>query len=102
MSIASDIRKVREYLTDPAKWNKDGDYFKGGDRDTGCGCVFGVLDLVLGVGSPEDSPAGEFLDQHSYARNDCRAIDFNDDPATTHADMLAFLDSAIAAAEAAE
>ena len=101
-ATADTLRKAKALISDPENWNKDGDYFKDGDPDTGCMCVFGALSLAMrtdeGVAHTQD------VIIHNASRDlfDMEPIKLNDHPNTTHADIMALFDRAIELTETEE
>jgi hypothetical protein len=106
--------RARELIADPANWVK-GEYAQGSlaDPATHCFCLIGAVDRAVlekaGLENYEDCDENILI---SEAESDLEAIaaiqklqsnldglvsDFNDDPETTHADVLALLDKVIAA-----
>ena len=112
MTVLTDLRKMRKRLSDPAKWHK-GDYFKdfpkmdtddlyNGDGFPDCpACLYGTVVYV--TENPNTScslsRALERVLPHSF--ND-DLVNFNDHPDTTHQDVLALIDRAIANEETAK
>jgi len=92
MSVADDLRAARALIDSPEKWRK-GSY----GYNTGCLCAAAAL-WSLDSEKRSMSEASHFLRQHVPGGR--KLVHFNDDPATTHADILALFDRAIQAAEA--
>lgn len=100
--MITDLQATRDLLADPAHWTK-GAYARdaiGGDvspRDpkATCFCMRGALDKIT------DYSFGRIFNVKLISRraNGRSMIDFNDDPTTTHADVLSYLDKAIAYAK---
>jgi hypothetical protein len=97
MSVKDDLIAARALIATPEQWAK------GGDIDTRAGrycaavaCndsrlageLYGALSRAIPEGYPRPSPGGWVTDLFAY----------NDDPATTHNDVLALFDRAIEAA----
>jgi hypothetical protein len=106
--VADVLRKAREKISDPARWTK-GEFARdvhgkglnnGCDPTATCYCALGAVEAV--VNAPFFS-----MNAHSVvtALNACvngdSIADINDADTTTHADILAAFDRAIAAAESA-
>lgn len=96
--LADDLRAAKALIDTPEKLAK-GEY----EDSSGRLCAIGALNKVMG--KPVDcpfTPSGiEAALNAAAARTSGRgALSFNDDPATTHADIMALFDRAIAAAEA--
>jgi len=99
MALVDDLKAAKALIADPKNWRRGG-WGRPGNR-----CALGtLLDLGCGVGNVPSHPVtkalrrclpGNFLGMGSVVR-------FNDDPTTTHADIMALFDRAIAAAEAAK
>lgn len=97
MSAADTLRAARALIDTPEKWCK-------GAARIGCRrCIVGALLDVAGYPRTEMriyGPARNVLHDLVRAQGH-EVIDWwNDDPATTHADVLALFDRAIARAEA--
>jgi hypothetical protein len=100
------LRGARELLAKPEAWTKGscarnsaGLSTIATNNDACCFCVVGALMRVSGdshLGSRSAAFASNFLHKLSPALS---AGDFNDDPNTTHADILALLDKGIAQLE---
>lgn len=92
MALVDDLKAAKALIDTPEKWVK-GTYEK-----DGCRCLLGALiDSTHDFGSygaAQRAVAGQFSDPKLHI------ADFNDLPATTHADVLSVLDRAIKAAEA--
>lgn len=99
------LRGARELLADPSKWTKgvhardqQGAIVHCIDPDAISFCMGGAVDRQCCAderytASPEYQAAcGALLDALKVHRN---VVDFNDDPATTHQDMLDLFDEAI-------
>ena len=94
-SIAQVLRDARALIDTPDKW------VKGYNERDGCMCVLGAIAKVLR--SRNVIPDWEYSESAEMAKflpAGFRQIDdFNDHPTTTHADVMALFDRAIAAAE---
>lgn len=112
MSLADDLRAAKALIDTPEKWGRGVGAYKGtADQPL---CAFGACltaSNLSGVAAAEGRTRmalqralvgkwaalqREWLDAGSLA---CAVPDFNDDPATTHADVMSLFDRAIAAAE---
>ena len=95
---------MRELLTPPERWTKGayardskGRIIFGDDKKAVCFCTIGAHQHVLGDG---DSWYSDDVDS-MFERIGIQIVsEWNDDPSTTHADILAKLDEAIAVARA--
>lgn len=117
MNTADILRRARDHIADPAMWHKGdywSDYETGGPtpaEDVPC-CVLGAVMWVVQDPSlpytAEPCPAFEALHRAAFElhqplpapRWKNAANTYNDDPRTTHADILAVFDKAIVLAEA--
>lgn len=92
--IKETLIKAKEIISDPDKWIKDNYYDP--DRE-GCYCSLGAL------GMAEDGHPSGFSFSLKYYLSEglpeglYSVADFNDDPETTHSDVMAMFDKAIAA-----
>ncbi len=96
------LTTVREALSDPERWYQ-GSYFNGKSTESAtCACLEGATwiaaEALYGSPATYDKPA-DWLISEAAGRP---VIDFNDDPSTTHADILAVLDRAIELAKEEE
>lgn len=90
---------VREYYA----FDRSGHYTNPIGERAACWCILGALGCATGI-NPEDcdilGPAHDMLTAALKERGRSPSLPlFNDDPATTHADILALYDRAIALAE---
>lgn len=102
--VAEILRKARALIEKPSAWGRCDLH----DKDTGRRCIYGALEAAGTIG---EGPIREALIEavgtfpaDSYWATSPRSIVpmmFNDCPRTTHADVLALFDRAIAAAEQA-
>lgn len=83
------LREARELLSDPAKWTKRGEH---GPRY----CTVSAVTEVSG-GRADDRATRALYDALPSRWAGQYVHSFNDDPSTTHADVLALFDRAIAA-----
>lgn len=97
-SVRDHLIAARALIDTPEKWMK-GSYHS---QSTGCLCALGAL----GVAAHGDAYDWEYVDAKallSVLRPDDEdwliVVDFNDHPDTTHADVMAWFDRAIAAQE---
>jgi len=99
MSVKENLIRAKALIDTPEKWGKDFYY-----EQDGCLCVVGALGKAMGI----SASGGQFCDslvralnaelpESAPIRNHLPA--FNDHPDTTHADIMALFDRAIAAAE---
>jgi hypothetical protein len=94
MTTLETLKRAREHLFDPGNWNRDGNFFKDNDKTTRCCCALGALMLFDGS---EDA----FSKLQSALPADRPLVSlYNDYFHTTHADILALFDRAIASVEA--
>lgn len=104
-SILRVLVGAREWLTDPTHWRRGG-FFRDHDGDQievydlaeqhseiGSSCAWGAIRLETNDEGDLDSDAVKYLD--TFVPGGCTVV-FNDDPSTTHADVLALFDRAIA------
>lgn len=96
-SVKDNLLAARALIDTPEKWGKDQD---GSLR--GKSCVGIALGEVTGNGMPEYDAVRKAivaaLPAH-FASNTLPIVFFNDHPDTTHADILALFDRAIAACD---
>lgn len=85
------LRKARDWLSDPAHWTKCSTGSHGGPT-----CAIGAIER-FNRGSWWGRATWLLSAQLPPMKGTC-IINFNDDPSTTHADVLALFDRAIAAA----
>lgn len=102
--LADDLRAARELIDTPEKWCKG----KYGDAKSMCAlgacraAFYGVPDHGQGRELRRGEYAADFnpLAEALYKANNRGGVDlFNDDPDTTHADIMALFDRAIAQSE---
>ena len=112
--VISNLNKARIFISEPKNWIK-GDYFFGDISDANYrACAMGALECI-GVEKPQCQIAARVLDpyyevplEHSYMFEAAMSlnsefnsyIDFNDDPRTTHADIMRLFNRAIYLAKA--
>lgn len=100
--LKTDLQQVRDLLADPKRWTQ-GSYARDADGnplsyrhpDAVCLCLDGAVIEIAG-----DTEGARYTEMqaHLEAQNDGNNYaNFNDAEDTTHADVLAFLDKAIAA-----
>lgn len=106
--------RARELIADPAHWHQ-GEYTGDGaitDPETKCFCIIGAVDRAvlerIGLEKYADHDGDYAIDDAEGHPDGSTAIrrlqqfvpglvsDFNDDPKTTHADVIGLLDKAIA------
>lgn len=97
MGVREDLVAAKALIDTPRKWRK-GDYDRGGR----C-CAVGAVVRVVGgeISDAEYSSAALALEAALLPEQGKKVFLFNDNPTTTHADIMALFDRAIAAAEAA-
>ena len=105
------LTEARELLSDPARWCKGGLAFRadgvacdarGGDAVRWC--ALGAMHRAAGdeerdQRTPSFAAAWEATNSAAGARGFWLISDFNNAPETEHADIMAFFDEAIAAAD---
>lgn len=101
-TVKQNLIKVRELIKEPTSWMK-GDYNNDmcGTREPTCFCILGAIAATKDIDDSDacDSPEAIFLRDLAGIEPACSVALFNDDAATTHADILALLDKAIEQAE---
>lgn len=113
MSPAEQLRAAKALIDMPEKWTK-GEYARGKSggrvkalgRAPVCFCALGALGRA-GCHDPADIGFSEGATWLAYqtlirATPNRMVFEYNDDPATTHADIMALFDRAIEAAEKAD
>lgn len=104
MTIKEVLQKARALIADPERWTREAlartseGWEVRGDNPTACRwCVVGAIQAIaLGAGVatwPATVALLPFIPHHADVPS------WNDDPKTTHADVLAAFDAAIARAE---
>lgn len=95
-SVRENLIAAKALIDTPEKWGK-GAFISG---SSGCLCVLGAL----GVAARSDAYAWNYQDANALlsvlpfkASSETSLAKFNDDPRTTHADVMALFDRAIAA-----
>lgn len=102
MNTLEVLRKARELISDPARWTQgeiardtDGVTVHADHRLAVCWCAIGaVKHAAQHMGVHDVYKVFDALDQTAPGG---LVVQFNDDPATTHDDVLAMFDRAIAA-----
>jgi hypothetical protein len=89
MTAIEVLRAARELIATPDTWIQNAHSRVVAGRP--CYCLFGAVDAVQPL-LVSDAPAWKAL-----KLIEPRPVHFNDSPTTTHADVLALLDAAIAA-----
>lgn len=120
MSAVEVLTTVREALGDPERWWRDEYWPNLEDGEYGdvaeCACLLGACAIAQGwVFDPEPAPTPasliaaveetgirKRLGLSDVFENDALVAEFNDDPSTTHADILNVLDRAIELAREGE
>lgn len=102
-TVRENLIAARALIDTPEKWGK-GDY----EPRPGCFCAAGAIAAAKGVEAcPSSAEEGPEVDALESALNDlgdglspwASFVHFNDDYDTTHADVMALFDRAIAAQE---
>ena len=112
--VISNLNKARIFISDPKNWAK-GDYLFGQLKDANYqACAMGALQCI-GVEKPQCLIAARLIDphyevplEHSYMFEAAMSlnsefnsyVDFNDDPRTTHTDIMKLFNRAIYLAKA--
>lgn len=110
MSAAADLlRRARERIATPERWTKGAfardpaDGYDRGDRGAldpdSCLCANGSLFAAHGDVGPPPYGVSQTLTRAARGRGFETVSKFNDAPETTHADVMALFDDAIALAE---
>ena len=101
--ILTELKAARALLENPKSWGKmsyavdgQGNDVDATDPGAVCFCMLGALQRAAGNTDWTHSPATLFLGH--YVPDTGFISTFNDDPDTTHEDVLAVFDKAIAAA----
>lgn len=99
MTLHDDLVAAKALIDAPEKWGQ-GEY----ETSPGCYCALGAVAKATGVDpAPWNVEVGVLYDALKAALPPKAArlsvVDFNDAPETTHADIMALFDRAIAAAE---
>jgi hypothetical protein len=95
-SLKENLIAARALIDTPEKWGK-GEY----EPRPGCYCAMGAVAVAAGM----DGRFDDIFGQEEHVRLEAQApgrdvVNFNDAAGTTHADIMALFDRAIAAAEA--
>lgn len=96
MSLRDDLIAARALIDTPRRWRKDGNLAQGRM------CV--VNAIIEAAGATQSYPCEAAICEelgHDFISRELIA-NFNDNPRTTHADIMALFDRAIAAAEASQ
>ena len=105
--LLKNLRAVRAQIATQDRWTKGtfsrdqrGNYTKPISRTATCWCLLGAIEAVEPVSAKNTWEITGALHNQLENLGDgfCLAI-FNDDPATTHADIIALIDRAIASEE---
>lgn len=98
------VKNTRKYFTDPSKWDK-GHYHQYRDDGSECYCLMGRIyqearwkDRIPNEFTPEVPIIVQWL-HDEFDDPSLAVIEWNDNPATTHADILDILDRVIAKKE---
>lgn len=92
MKYSEVLTKAKELLKDPKNWNKDGGYYRNANPNSGCYCIFGALGEVNEQYGPEWSG---ILHGEMTGVSSSLVVEFNDDPDTTHQDLMDWFDKTI-------
>jgi len=92
-TVADVLRRAKALIDTPEKWSK-------GVFGPGL-CVLGAVYVANGREDVSDTHV-PWLVKALGLRNGCQVFEWNDAPETTHADVMAAFDRAIALAEAGE
>lgn len=98
MSLRDDLIAARALIDTPEKWAKGNDI----SPENGRYCAAVACNQFASAQVMFQALRAAFTASHAPARHIlgvCEIFEFNDDPATTHADIMALFDRAIAAAE---
>lgn len=100
-TTADTLRKAKALISDSVNWNQDGDFFKGGDPETNCMCAYGACMMATGklVDWPSDYPYAKPLEEASDELFGFEVVMTNDNPETTHEEIMRLFDRAIELAE---
>lgn len=99
MTIVNILKAAREKIADPRKWTKKYLYSPPGADvyNAKCWCPIGAIYSVTNVNGDFGLAAISALENFVPG---CRVLsDYNDNPRTTHADIIALFDRAIVAEE---
>lgn len=101
------LRAARGILSDESRWTKgffarlpDGRTCFPFNRRAACFCAFGALQRAAGYADPDVLLPSLAVEASALLNAPGGLAVFNDDPKTTHADVLALFDAAIARAGA--
>lgn len=101
-TTAEILRKAKAHISTPEMWHK-GSLFSGPGRETCAACAYGAILIATGTHVVPYRKAQAQLDAAVSLVSGCSwrrcAAAYNDDPSTTHADMMALFDVAIDMAE---
>lgn len=100
-TTADTLRKAKALISKPVNWNKDGEWYKGGNPNSNCMCAYGAVMRVTGNFTewPSKEDYSQPLEDAAMMLFDREVIDVNDHPDTTHDDIMALFDRAIELAE---
>lgn len=95
MSLKEDLIAAKALIDTPEKWTKN--YFR---TDNGCYCAVGAMDAATRPDPTFDrGDAAHAALRASLPEGEKSITGFNDRSSTTHADVMALFDRAIAATE---
>ena len=93
------LRKAKARISTPEMWHK-GSMFSGLDRETCPACAYGALFIAANGSGPAFDDTRSVLDAATRSvLNYGNTHTYNDNPSTTHADIMALFDVAIDMAE---
>ena len=97
--VAAALREVRNLIATPEQWMRNDYSDKFRFEESSRFCIAGALDYIADPDSHLTRKLNHFCYEALRAETPGgRPIKFNDDPKTTHQDVLALLDRAIEAA----
>lgn len=99
MSLANDLRAARALIDAPERWTKGVFCLDGKYCALGAALAVSIPGLPIELALSDAVPAS--FHNYGWHLRIVRIVRFNDAPATTHADIMALFDRAIAKAEAA-
>lgn len=110
MKVSELLTNARAIIATPDKWHKgsyacnsDGEARLSSEDDAVRFCVLGAMDKAAGIDDNEDSmPRSKAVNLLIDYIGDNHVASFNDSPSTTHADVMAMFDNAIARARKME
>jgi aerobic-type carbon monoxide dehydrogenase small subunit (CoxS/CutS family) len=91
------LTKARALIAEPEHWCQK--HWHESDGATEAWCAWGAVAETTGMVSDFSNGAIDALNAATFGLGGCGIVDYNDDPGTTHADILAAFDKAIAEIE---